>query len=173
MRRKAILVDIDGTLVSLTQFDYSVFAKADTETEEEKAERVARYLSEWDASTCTALVFSHAVEMLKRFKQEGYALVFLTARGQGCRKYTWRKLREINIDHMVDSMWHRPKRWEGISSSIYKEAMINRLSRKWDFHYAMDDEQKNLDVMSKFGMQVIDARTWWSCGCGHTVCQCR
>lgn len=164
MKAKAVLVDIDGTLVSLTRFDYDVF--------DGSPEDIRVYLDNWDVQTMTAKAFDHAVEMLKRFKQEGYALVFLTARGQGCRKYTWRKLREIGIADMVDAMWHRPRRWEGISSSVYKKAFMPRLMAKWDFHYAMDDEGKNLEMMEEFGIKIIDAKQWWSCGCGHTVCLC-
>ncbi len=88
-------------------------------------------------------------------------LVFLTARGQGCKKYTVKKLKEIGVWGMVDSMWHRPMRYENVSSSVYKEAMIKMLMKKWDFEWAMDDEDKNLVVMEKMGMKVIDAKVWW------------
>lgn len=159
--KKAVLVDIDGTLVTLTPFDYGVFVKKDDETEEEKEMRVIEYLKFWDADTMNAEALVGGVELLKKFKEEGYALVFLTARGQGCRKYTVKKLKEIGVWEMVDSMWHRPARWEGVSSSVYKEAMIKMLMKKWDFEWAMDDEDKNLIVMEKMGMKVVDAKAWW------------
>jgi predicted secreted acid phosphatase len=160
-KKKAVLVDIDGTLVTLTDFDYSVFDKRDDETVEDKEVRVDEYLKMWDKNTLNASAYDGGIDMLKKFKEEGYVLVFLTARGQGCRKYTKMKLKEIGVLDMVDSMWHRPLRWESVSSSIYKEAMIKMLQKKWDFEYAMDDEEKNLVVMEKMGMKVIDARAWW------------
>ncbi len=160
-KKKAVLVDVDGTLVTLTDFDYSAFDKRDDETEEEKQVRVNEYLKMWDKNTLNAVALDGGVELLKKFKKEGYVLVFLTARGQGCRKYTKMKLKEIGVLDMVDSMWHRPLKWEGVSSSVYKKNMINMLMKKYDFEWAMDDEDKNLLVMEEMGMKVIDAKKWW------------
>lgn len=150
---KAVLVDIDGTLVTITSFDYGVFAKGDDE--------VSEYLKRWDAETLKAEVLVGGVEKLIEFKKMGYKLIFLTARGQSCKKYTWMKLKEMGIDGLVDGMWHRPVRWEGKKSALYKEAMIKMLMKKYDFEWAMDDENGNLEVMKKYGMKVIDAKGWW------------
>lgn len=159
---KAVLVDIDGTLVTLTHFDYGVFVKKDDETEEEKEFRVVEYLKFWDKETLNAKAIVGGVEKLKEFKNEGYKLVFLTARGQGCRKYTEMKLREVGVWEMVDSIWHRPVRWEGKKSFLYKEAMIKMLMKKgYEFEWAMDDEDANLEVMRKYGMKTLDAKGWW------------
>ncbi len=140
---KAVLVDIDGTIVTATP---------NWSTERN---------SEWEMETVNASALDGGIELLKKFKEEGYVLVFLTARGQGCKKYTVKKLKEIGVWGMVDSMWHRPMRYENVSSSVYKEAMIKMLMKKWDFEWAMDDEDKNLVVMEKMGMKVIDAKVWW------------
>jgi hydroxymethylpyrimidine pyrophosphatase-like HAD family hydrolase len=140
---KAVLVDIDGTLVEVTP-GWS------PET------NVA-----WEMDTVNANVLLKGIELIKQFKEEGYTLVFLTARGQGCRKYTKKKLKEIGVWHMVDSMWHRPLKWESVSSSVYKEHMIKRLQKKYDFEWAMDDEDKNLEMMERMGMKVLDAKSWW------------
>jgi hydroxymethylpyrimidine pyrophosphatase-like HAD family hydrolase len=140
---KAVLVDIDGTLVEVTP-GWS------PET------NVA-----WEMDTVNANVLLKGIELIKQFKEEGYTLVFLTARGQGCRKYTKKKLKEIGVWHMVDSMWHRPLKWESVSSSVYKEHMIKMLMKKYDFEWAMDDEDKNLEMMERMGMKVLDAKSWW------------
>ena len=159
---KAVLVDIDGTLVTLTDFDYGVFVKREDEKEEEKEVRVVEYLKFWDKETLNAKAIVGGVEKLKEFKNEGYKLVFLTARGQGCRKYTEMKLKEIGVWEMVDSIWHRPVRWEGKKSSVYKEAMIKMLMKKgYEFEFAMDDEDANLEMMERMGMKVLDAKRWW------------
>ena len=142
-KKNAVLVDIDGTLVTVTP-NWS-------------AERNGQ----WEVETMNSTVLNGGVELIKKFKDEGYVLVFLTARGQGCRKYTEKKLREIGVWSLVDSIWHRPKSFENVSSSIYKKAMIERLSRKYEFVYAMDDEDKNIQVMASFGMEVFDAKRWW------------
>lgn len=150
---KAVLVDIDGTLVGITEFDYSVFGKGE--------EVVSEYLKEWDKRTLDAKVLVGGVEKLVEFKEMGYKLIFVTARGQSCKKYTWMKMREMGIEELVDGMWHRPVRWEGKKSSLYKEWMIKKLSKKYDFEWAMDDENGNLEVMEKAGMKVVDAKMWW------------
>lgn len=153
-KKKAVLVDIDGTLVTLTPFDYDVFKTGDTN-------QIDEYLKFWDKDTLNASAIAGGVEKLREFKEMGYALVFLTARGQSCKKYTEMKLKEIGVWEMVDSMWHRPVRWEGKKSSIYKEAMIKMLMKKWDFEWAMDDEDANLEMMERMGMNVLDAKVWW------------
>ena len=139
MKKKAVLVDIDGTLVSVTP-DWSPEKNA-----------------EWEKNTLNASVLYGGIDMLYQFKQMGYALVFLTARGQGCRKYTKMKLKEIGVWEMVDSIWHRPLKWERKKSSLYKEAMIKMLAKKWDFEWALDDEDANLEMMERMGMKTIDA----------------
>ena len=148
--KKAVLVDVDGTLVGLTEFDYGVFEKG--------KEVVEEYLKEWDKETMNAVVYEDAVKMLVEFKKMGYELVVVTARGQSCKGYTNKKFKEMGIDKLVDSVWHRPKVWEGKSSSLYKEAMIKKLSKKWVFEWAMEDEEKNKEVMKKAGMKIWHGR---------------
>lgn len=154
MKQKAVLVDIDGTLVTLTDFDYEMLNKEESVKVE--------YLNGWNKNTLNAKGLDGGIEVLKKFKEEGYELVFLTARGVSCKKYTIMKLKEIGVWEMVDSMWHRPVRMEGVSSSVYKGKMIKMLMKKgFEFEWAMDDEEKNLRVMEDFGMKAIDARVWW------------
>ena len=105
-KKKAVLVDIDGTLVTVTE-NWSM----------------ERDL-EWVEDTLKAEGLDKGIALLKAFKMLGYELVFLTARGQSCKKNTWKKLRQLKIDHLVDSMWHRPSKWENVSSSVYKKEMI-------------------------------------------------
>lgn len=152
--KKAVLVDIDGTLVTLTDFNYDVFKSDDRKV-------IDDYLMYWNKETMNADMLVGGVDKLKEFKDSGYVLIFLTARGMGCKKYTVKKLKEIGVWDMVDGLWHRPLRYEGVSSSVYKEMMIKRLMKKYDFEWAMDDEDKNLVVMEKMGMKVIDAKGWW------------
>ena len=113
MKPKAVLVDIDGTLVSVTP-NWSM-------------ERD----DQWVQETLQAEPLDGGIAMLKAFKLMGYTLVFVTARGQSCKANTWKKFREIGIDDMVDSMWHRPNKWNGISSRKYKEHMIIDAKRWW------------------------------------------
>lgn len=65
---------------------------------------VTEYLKMWDKETLNAKVLNGGIDVLKKFKEQGYELVFLTARGQSCRKYTKMKLKEIGVWEMVDSI---------------------------------------------------------------------
>lgn len=143
MKQKAVLVDIDGTLVSVTP-NWSM-------------ERD----DQWVQETLNAEGLDGGIAMLKAFKLMGYELVFVTARGQSCKTNTWKKLRELEIDHLVDSMWHRPLKWENVSPSVYKKEMIKMLQKKYDIQWAMEDEDLNLDIMKSLGLNVIDAKVWW------------
>ena len=143
MKQKAVLVDIDGTLVSVTP-NWSM-------------ERD----DQWVQETLNAEGLDGGIAMLKAFKLMGYTLVFVTARGQNCRANTWKKLRELEIDDLVDSIWHRPNKWNGISSRKYKEHMIKMLLNKYDLQWAMEDEDPNLEMMKSLGLNVIDAKVWW------------
>ena len=142
-KKKAVLVDIDGTLVTITP-DWSM----------------ERDL-EWVEDTLKAKGLDGGIDLLRSFHLMGYQLVFLTARGQTCKKNTWKKLRELGIDHMVDSIWHRPTALNGVSSSVYKDQMIKKLKKKFNLVFAMEDEEKNQEVMRNHGLVVIDARKWW------------
>jgi FMN phosphatase YigB (HAD superfamily) len=143
MKPKAVLVDVDGTLVSVTP-NWSM-------------ERD----DQWVQETLDANGLDGGIAMLQAFKLMGFELVFLTARGQNCKANTWKKLRELEIDHLVDSIWHRPNKWNGISSRKYKEHMIKMLLNKYDLQWAMDDEDPNLEMMKGLGLNVIDAKVWW------------
>jgi FMN phosphatase YigB (HAD superfamily) len=142
MKPKAVLVDIDGTLVSVTP-NWSI-------------ERD----DQWVKETLNANALDGGIAMLQAFKLMGYKCVFLTARGQSCKANTWKKLRELGIDHLVDSMWHRPLRWNSISSRKYKEHMIKMLLNKYDLQWAMEDEEPNQEMMKELGLNVINARVW-------------
>jgi hypothetical protein len=51
--------------------------------------------------------------------------------------------------------------WNGVSSSVYKNWMIGRLKKKFDLVFAMEDEEKNQEVMRAHGLVVFDAKKWW------------
>jgi FMN phosphatase YigB (HAD superfamily) len=140
---KAVLVDIDGTLVTITN-NWSMDRDSD-----------------WIQETLKAQGLDGGIALLRAFKLMGYQLVFLTARGQACKSNTWKKLRELGIDDMVDSMWHRPNKWNGVPSDKYKDYMIAKLNTKFNLCFAMEDEEKNQEVMKNHGLTVIDAKKWW------------
>jgi len=144
MKEKAVLVDIDGTLVSIT--------------ENWNAERDA----EWVEETMNAVAYKFAVALVKKYSEMGYKIVIVTARGQSCYENTVAKLQEIGISEYVDVMMHRTHKYEGAKSVVWKEAVIKMLKHRYDFMFALEDEESNQKVMRNHGMVVIDAKIWWN-----------
>jgi phosphoglycolate phosphatase-like HAD superfamily hydrolase len=143
MKEKAVLVDIDGTLVNVTP-NWS-------------ADRDA----EWVEETMNAVGYKFAVAMVKKYKKMGYKIVIVTARGRSCKENTVKKLKEIGVYEFVDVMMHRTKAYENTRSAVWKKAAIRMLKQRYDFVFAMEDEEGNMEVMRKNGMIVIDAKIWW------------
>lgn len=143
MKPKAIIVDIDGTLF----------------------EEVPGWSIEKDAwwveETLKMRELTTGINLMKFFKENGFKLVFLTARGQSCKKNTWIRFREAGIAHMVDSMWHRPNSLIGVPPVVYKRFMMKRIMNKYDVRFAMDDSDRNLEMFRSFGIRTIDAKMWW------------
>jgi len=170
--KKLALVDVDGTLVKVTPSNGDEFEGVSMYGEE--------YWNRWNESTVSAEVLSGGVEMVKRLKMEGYVIVVVTVRGSTARNVTVKKLKEIGVWGMVDSMWFRPlicERWYW-KKEENKDRKDSRNGRKWGsdevkdylipiierklggkFVIAMEDE--NHGVMEKHGMEVIDAKKWW------------
>lgn len=143
MKPKAVIIDIDGTL----------FEEVPNWTQETDLE--------WVEKTLDMPELEVGIELVKVFKNSGFKLVFLTARGQTCKKNTWIKFREAGIAHLVDSMWHRPIKWNALSPVEYKRLMMKRIMNKYDVKFAMDDSDKNLAMFKSLGIKTIDAKKWW------------
>lgn len=143
MKKKAVLVDIDGTLVSVTP-NWS--AEKDIE---------------WIKETMNAVGYKFAVELVKKYKKMGYKIVIVTARGQSCKENTVKKLKEIGVYEFVDVMMHRPGKYENTRSAVWKRAAIKMLKQKYEFVFALEDEDANMKVMRRHGMEIVDARIWW------------
>ena len=143
MKPKAVVVDIDGTLF----------------------EEVPGWTMEkdlwWVEETLKMPELEVGIALIKVFKESGFKLVFLTARGQTCKKNTWKKFREAGIADLVDSMWHRPVSWNNVASDQYKKFMMKRIMKKYDVKYAMDDAPKNIELFESLGIKVFDAKKWW------------
>lgn len=142
MKEKAVLVDIDGTLVSIT--------------ENWNAERDA----EWVEETLEAVKYNFAVQLVKKYSELGYKIVIVTARGKSCYENTVAKLQEIGVYEHVDVIMHRTHKYEGAKSVVWKEAAIKMLKDRYDFVYAMEDEDANAEVMKSHGIIVVDAKVW-------------
>lgn len=143
VKQKAVIVDIDGTL----------FKEVPNWTQETDLE--------WVEKTLEMPELEVGIHLIKVFKDSGFKLVFLTARGQTCKKNTWIKFKQAGIADMVDSMWHRPHNLNGVSPDKYKGLMMKRIMKKYDVMFALDDSDKNLAMFESLGIKTIDAKKWW------------
>lgn len=143
MKKKAVLVDIDGTLVKVTP-NWSMDRNSD-----------------WEEETLGAVGYGFAIAMVKKYKDMGYEIVIVTARGSSCYNNTVKKLREIGVYEHVSVLMHRSRKYEGVRSAVWKDAAIKMLKSKYDFVYAMEDEEPNAKMMESHGMVVVDAKVWW------------
>ena len=148
----AILVDIDGTLF----------------------EEVPNWSPETDAwwvkETLKMPELTTGIRLILLFKQRGYKLVFLTARGQSCKKNTWARFKKAGIDKIVDGMYHRPKYWNDLAPVEYKEKMLRRIQNKYEIAFAMDDSVRNLAMFERIGIKTIDAKIWHEVDCRCHQC---
>lgn len=143
MKPKAILVDIDGTL----------FEEVPGWTMDNDAW--------WVEETLKMPELEVGIGLIRVFKDMGFKLVFLTARGQSCKKNTWIKFKEAGIADLVDAMHHRPVKWNGVAPVEYKKFMMKRIMNKYNVLFAMDDSDKNLEMFKSLGIKTIDAKRWW------------
>jgi len=152
MKKKAVLVDIDGTLVKITE-NWS----RDRDLE-------------WVEETRNAVQYKVAVQLVKKFKEQGYAIIVVTARGKSCYEATKAKFAEIGMDVLVDVLMHRPEALAGVKSSDYKNAIIKMLKTYYNIMFAMEDEKGNRAVMEKHGIEVLDATMWHCVPCNCSSC---
>jgi hypothetical protein len=115
----------------------------------------------WVEETLKMRELEVGIGLVKVFNEMGFSLVFLTARGQSCKKNTWIKFKEAGIDHLVDSMWHRPIKWNELPPVEYKRLMMRKIMSKYDVMYAMDDSDRNIAMFKDLGIKVFDAKKWW------------
>lgn len=143
MKPKAVIVDIDGTL----------FKEVPNWTKETE--------TQWIQETQFMPSMEVGIGLTRAFKESGFKLVFLTARGESCVEVTWSKFREEGIDTIVDEMIHRPLTMESVASDKYKRTMMEDIMSRYKVMFAMDDSDKNLAMFASLGIKTIDAKKWW------------
>lgn len=144
---KLALIDVDGTLVSLTDFD------------ETKA-KVPEYINYWNKQTTDAEVLHEGVRQLKRLYALGYILIVVTARDTTCKRFTVKKLKEMGVYHMITGVWHRPVAMNGLAPSHVKNVLIPRIENRYKNKFVVAMEDSNHAIMKKHNIVVIDANTY-------------
>lgn len=140
--KKAVIVDIDDTL-------FVEVPNWSLETD-----------LEWVEGCKYAVPLEVGIGLTKLFKASGFALVFLSARGQTCLEVTWSRFQEVGLDTMVDEMIHRPVGMEAIAPVVYKKSMMEEIVQRYDVIFAIDDSDRNIAMFKELGIKTIDAKFW-------------
>lgn len=143
--KKAVIVDVDLTLVGETIYDMALA-------------RNVEYNAMWHVETLKAEKLEVGVEMVKILHKMGFALVVMTARDEPGRKELKMKLRELGILHMFDKIMMRDSQDNGLPSSYVKGKMIDTCRGKYKFLFAMDDA--NHELYRERGIKIMDANNW-------------
>jgi len=143
--KKAIIIDVDLTLVTETPYD---MAQA----------KSAEYNAKWHQQTLEAKPLELGIELVKFLYQLDFVLVIMTARDEPGRRQLNTKLRELGIRHMFAEVLMRDSVDNGLSSSYVKGKMIDACQGRYKFVFAVDDA--NHDLYRDRGIKVIDANNW-------------
>jgi phosphoglycolate phosphatase-like HAD superfamily hydrolase len=143
--KKAIIIDVDLTLVTDTPYDMAQATSAE-------------YNAGWHRQTLEAKPLELGVQLVEFFHGLGFALVVMTARDEPGRPELNVKLRELGIHHMFTEILMRDSVDNGKPSAFVKGKMIDACRDRYKFVFAMDDA--NHDLYRERGIKVIDANNW-------------
>lgn len=145
MKKKAVIVDVDLTLVGDTPFDMERCHSFE-------------YLKKWHRETLKAEQLDLGLKLAKFFHQQGFKLIIMTARDVTGRQELMMKLRELRIAHLFTEILMRESVDNGKPSDYVKGKMIDAVADKYNFLFAMDDA--NHGLYRERGIKVFDANNW-------------
>lgn len=145
MKKKAVIIDVDLTLVTDTPFDM------------ERCQSF-EYLKEWHRETLRAEKLEVGVGLVKFLHGAGFTLVIMTARDVTGREELNIKLRELGIARLFTEILMRESVDNGKPSDYVKGKMIDAVANKYDFKFALDDA--NHGLYRNRGIKVFDANNW-------------
>lgn len=150
MKTKAILIDLDGTLVNNQ-------SRAIAHMQRRK-EHLTEAEIRWDEFFDKTIKFDQpnpwCMEIIDLFHKQGYKIVFLTGRqdteitGGETRKWLTMYLNP-SIDY---DLYMRKEGDFRLNQQIKLDIMINKLIHKYDFLFAIDDMRANVDVFRNLGI---------------------
>ena len=143
--KKAVIVDVDLTLVGDTPFDMDKCHSFE-------------YLKEWHGETLKAEKLELGVQLAKFFHGAGFDLVVMTARDVTGREELMMKLKELGIHRLFTEILMRESVDNGKPSDFVKGKMIDAVADKYNFLFAMDDANHNL--YRSRGIKIFDANNW-------------
>ena len=151
MKQKAIICDIDGVLLD-TDHIFERIEKAGL-TGDAKWDFFNRHANDHDVE-----VDSRIVELLEAFANQGFRIIFLTARSIEIEKQTRAKI-ELAIARYSESIFDfllimRPAR-NVDSAEVMKESWLHLLREKYNVMFAIDDNDENCKMFAKNNVLVM------------------
>lgn len=142
MLKKAIICDIDGVLLETKH----IF---------EEIEKVnLTGASRWDyfnrrANDHDVEIDSRVVEFLETFANQGYKILFVTARSEEIAKQTSAKI-DMAIAKYAQNVFKYGLAMRGVddygASDCVKAELLHQIKQKYDVLLAIDDEKSNCDM---------------------------
>jgi len=149
LRRKAVILDIDGSLCDTTEALPHL--------------RDRRDFTAFYETTRSCPPYQEAITYARKRFDRGYALLVLTAREQKWRELTCEWL-EANFPLPYDGPFMRAD-GDTRPSHVFKREVYTHLSGIYDIRGALDDDPKVIDMWSSLGLIVTKGpghHLWWS-----------
>lgn len=145
MLKKAIICDIDGVLLE-TKHIFEEIEKANL-TGASKWDYFNRRANDHDVEVDTRVI-----EILETFANQGYKILFVTARSAEIWKQTRAKI-DMAIGQYTQNIFEYSLAMRGTddfnASDCVKAELLQQIQEKYDVLFAIDDDKSNCDMFRK------------------------
>lgn len=145
MLKKAIICDIDGVLLE-TKHIFEEIEKANL-TGASKWDYFNRRANDHDVEVDTRVI-----EVLETFANQGYKILFVTARSAEIWKQTRAKI-DMAIGQYAQNIFEYSLAMRGTddfnASDCVKAELLQQIQEKYDVLFAIDDDKSNCDMFRK------------------------
>lgn len=145
MLKKAIICDIDGVLLE-TKHIFEEIEKANL-TGASKWDYFNRRANDHDVEVDTRVI-----EVLETFANQGYKILFVTARSAEIWKQTRAKI-DMAIGQYAQNIFEYSLAMRGTddfnASDCVKAELLQQIQEKYDVLFAIDDDKSNCDMFCK------------------------
>lgn len=152
MRQRAVLVDMDGTLVDVSSIRHHVTKALRADGSYATVDFDAFHSRSVD---CPPIPVT--VDHVHRWHLSGHAILIVTARSEKYRPHTSWWLADNYIPH-VDL--HMRDSWDSRPDYEVKKDILSTLRRKWDIVHAIDDNPSVITLWREEGIPVTVIPGW-------------
>lgn len=150
-RRKAIIVDIDGTLADARHRLHLI----------QNAEGTVNWPA-WDALCHKDTPFAWCVGIVTAMHRAGYKIIFLTGRGERIREATQKWLTDnLPVTVVQTSILLMRKNGDHRKDIVIKEEYYrNEIEPKYEVAFAIDDRDAVVEMFRGLGLTVLHCDKW-------------